>query len=73
MRIFDEASDVPNSAWDITTRLNEITGTMQSVEFVAGDDKDDEREPGTYVMVRLDDPKAAVTAGRVALRYILNT
>lgn len=49
--------------------MDEIVGTVNSAEFLqAGDDED--REPGTYLTIRLDDKDCAIMAGRVAVRYL---
>lgn len=58
---------------DKPTRPDEVTGTLSCVEFVIDGEQenDDEREPGTYVTVRIDDPHLRWSAGRVALRYLV--
>lgn len=49
----------------------ETTATVYCVEFVEPSD-DEDRKPGTYVTVRVDDPEIRWSAGRVAVRYIPN-
>ena len=46
----------------------EITGHLSCVEFV-GDHDEDERQPGTYVTIRVDDPNMRWAAGRVVIKY----
>lgn len=47
-------------------RPDEATGVVHSVEFVS---ENVDREPGTYVTIRVDDPEVRWSAGRVAVRY----
>jgi len=46
-----------------------MRGIMITGEFISEQD-DDERGPGTYVTIRLDDPDAVIMAGRVEIKYL---
>ena len=50
-------------------RPSETTGAVASVEFVDAT-ADEDRRPGTYVTIRIDDPEVRWSAGRVAIRYL---
>jgi len=45
-----------------------MDGTIYSAEFITDED-DDEREPGTYITIRLD-ANERIGAGRVRVEYI---
>jgi hypothetical protein len=48
------------------------TGSVESCEFIRADD-DDERDPGTYLTIKLDDEHAGITGGRVTVSWITET
>lgn len=45
-----------------------MRGTVITGEFIVDDD--DERGPGTYITIRLDDPDAVLMPGRVDVKYL---
>jgi hypothetical protein len=50
------------------TRPDEVVGVLHAIEFVP---ENDERDAGTYITIRVDDPDLRWSAGRVALRYLV--
>lgn len=44
-------------------------GKVVAGEFVGADDED-QRPPGTYITIRLDDPGAGLVGGRVQVTYL---
>jgi len=54
---------------DATIDGRTVRGRVVAGEFVdAGDDQG--RRPGTYITIRLDDPRASLVAGPVQVTYI---
>lgn len=53
---------------DTMTRSS-VTGQVAAGEFVREDDAE-QRRPGTYITIRLDDIDAAIVGGRVSVTYL---
>jgi hypothetical protein len=53
-----------------TREITVLTGTVNCCEFVEYGD-DEERDPGTYLTIRLDNERAIISAGRVRVSWFI--